>query len=158
MPAGTISEEYVMEHKRWRWVFLLLVMGVLFVIGWHSMQPGVVSHHESQRVLAMVRPWVQGTAIAPYVSDGTLRRLAHLAEYAMLGCTVSGVLLAYTGKSHTLWTLLIAVLVASLDEYIQQFSGGRTSTWHDVVLDIVGCMAGILFVFCIRTVYRLIKR
>ena len=74
-----------MEHKKWRWVCLILVIGVLFVIGWHSMQPGAISHHESQRVLALVRPWVQGTAIAPYVSDGTLRRLAHLAEYAMLG-------------------------------------------------------------------------
>ena len=73
-------------------------------------------------------------------------------------CTVSGVLLAYTGKSHTLWVLFIAILVASLDEYIQQFSGGRTSTWHDVILDSVGCMAGILLVCCIRVVYRLMKR
>ena len=57
-------------------------------------------------------------------------------------------------RSHKVWVLLIGISVAAIDEYIQLFSGGRTSTWHDVVLDSVGCIIGIVSVMVIRGVKR----
>ena len=94
-----------MEYKKWRWVCLILVIGVLFVIGWHSMQPGVVSHHESQRVLALVRgaghgnsPVCQRWHTAP---PGPSGRICHAGLYGQWGLTGLYGEIAYTvGAFH----------------------------------------------------------
>lgn len=143
-----------MEH-RWICVFWgLLVIGVVGVIWWHSMQNGVASHAESRRMLAFALSHLQGTRLAPYLSDGHIRRLAHLTEYTTLGVVLSSFSVLVSRRSHKVWVLLIGISVAAIDEYIQLFSGGRTSTWHDVVLDGVGCMVGIFLVMVIRGVKR----
>lgn len=141
--------------RRWIQVVVgLLVMGVIGVIWWHSMQNGVASHAESRRVLAWVLARIQGSAVAPYLSDGVIRRLAHLTEYTTLGMVLSGFSVLVSRRPHKVWVLLIGISVAAIDEYIQLFSGGRTSTWHDVVLDGVGCIIGIVLVMVIRGVKR----
>ena len=93
-------------------------------------------------------------SVAPYLSDGVIRRLAHLTEYTTLGMVLSGFSVLISRRSHKVWVLLIGISVAAIDEYIQLFSGGRTSTWHDVVLDGVGCIIGIVLVMVIRGVKR----
>ena len=40
--------------------------------------------------------------------------------------------------------LTLGIAIASMDEVIQYFAGGRTATWKDVCLDGVGVMAGIV--------------
>lgn len=116
------------------------------------MQNGVASHAESWRVLAFALSHLQGTRLAPYLSDGHIRRLAHLTEYMTLGVVLSSFSVLISRHSHKVWVLLIGIGVAAIDEYIQLFSGGRTSTWHDVVLDSIGCMVGIVLVMVIRGV------
>lgn len=143
-----------MKH-RWICVFWgLLVISVIGVIWWHSMQNGVASHTESRRVLAFALSHLQGTRLAPYLSDGHIRRLAHLTEYTTLGVVLSSFSVLISRHSHKVWVLLIGIGVAAIDEYIQLFSGGRTSTWHDVVLDSIGCMVGIVLVMVIRWLKR----
>lgn len=139
-----------MKHRRLIFLCFLLVAAVIGVIWWHSMQNGVASHAESRRVLARI----QGSAVAPYLSDGHIRRLAHLTEYTTLGVVLSSFSVLISRRSHKVWVLLIGISVAAIDEYIQLFSGGRTSTWHDVVLDGVGCIIGIVLVMVIRGVKR----
>lgn len=143
-----------MKHRWIRVFWGLLVISVIGVIWWHSMQNGVASHAESRRVLAWVLARIPGTAVAPYLSDGVIRRLAHLTEYATLGVVLSIFSVLISRHSHKAWVLLIGIGVASIDEYIQLLAGGRTSTWHDVVLDGVGCMIGIVLVMVIRGVKR----
>lgn len=143
-----------MKYKWICWVSLLFVFAVIGVIWWHSMQNGVASHAESRRMLAWVLARIQGSAVAPYLSDGVIRRLAHLTEYTTLGMVLSGFSVLISRRSHKVWVLLIGISVAAIDEYIQLFSGGRTSTWHDVVLDGIGCMVGIFLVLVIRGVKR----
>lgn len=139
-----------MKHKWLIFLCFLLVSAVVGVIWWHSMQNGVASHAESRRMLA----FAQGTRLAPYLSDGHIRRLAHLTEYTTLGVVLSSFSVLISRRSHKVWVLLIGISVAAIDEYIQLFSGGRTSTWHDVVLDGVGCIIGIVLVMVIRGVKR----
>lgn len=143
-----------MTHKWLIFLCFLLVSAVVGVIWWHSMQNGVASHTESRRVLAFALSHLQGMRLAPYLSDGHIRRLAHLTEYTTLGVVLSGFSVLISRRSHKVWVLLIGISVAAIDEYIQLFSGGRTSTWHDVVLDGVGCMIGIFLVMVIRGVKR----
>ena len=143
-----------MKHKWLIFLCFLLVFAVIGVIWWHSMQNGVASHAESRRMLAFALSHLQGTRLAPYLSDGHIRRLAHLTEYTTLGVVLSSFSVLISRRSHKVWVLLIGIGVASIDEYIQLFAGGRTSTWHDVVLDGVGCVIGIVLVMVIRGVKR----
>ena len=143
-----------MKHRWLIFLCILLVSAVIGVIWWHSMQNGVASHAESRRMLAWVLARIQGSAVAPYLSDGVIRRLAHLTEYTTLGVGLSSFSVLISRRSHKVWVLLIGITVAAIDEYIQLFSGGRTSTWHDVVLDGIGCMVGIFLVLVIRGVKR----
>lgn len=143
-----------MKHRWIRVFWGLLVISVIGVIWWHSMQNGVASHAESQRVLAFALSHLQGMRLAPYLSDGHIRRLAHLTEYMTLGVVLSSFSVLISRHSHKVWVLLIGIGVAAIDEYIQLFSGGRTSTWHDVVLDSIGCMVGIVLVMVIRWLKR----
>lgn len=143
-----------MKHRWIRVFWGLLVISVIGMIWWHSMQNGVASHTESRRVLAFALSHLQGTRLAPYLSDGHIRRLAHLTEYTTLGVVLSSFSVLISRHSHKVWVILIGISVAAIDEYIQLFSGGRTSTWHDVVLDGVGCMIGIFLVMVIRGVKR----
>lgn len=143
-----------MKHRWLIFLCFLLVSAVIGVIWWHSMQNGVASHAESRRMLAFALSHLQGTQLAPYLSDGHIRRLAHLTEYTTLGMVLSGFSVLVSRRPHKVWVLLIGIGVAAIDEYIQSFSGGRTSTWHDVVLDGVGCIIGIVLVMVIRGVKR----
>lgn len=143
-----------MKHRWIRVFWGLLVISVIGVIWWHSMQNGVASHAESRRVLAFALSHLQGMRLAPYLSDGHIRRLAHLTEYMTLGVVLSSFSVLISRHSHKVWVILIGIGVAAIDEYIQLFSGGRTSTWHDVVLDSIGCMVGIVLVMVIRWLKR----
>lgn len=143
-----------MKHRWIRVFWGLLVISVIGVIWWHSMQNGVASHAESRRVLAFALSHLQGMRLAPYLSDGHIRRLAHLTEYMTLGVVLSSFSVLISRHSHKVRVLLIGIGVAAIDEYIQLFSGGRTSTWHDVVLDSIGCMVGIVLVMVIRWLKR----
>ena len=112
-----------MKHKWLIFLCFLLVSAVVGVIWWHSMQNGVASHAESRRVLAFALSHLQGTRLAPYLSDGHIRRLAHLTEYTTLGVVLSGFSVLISRRSHKVWVLLIGISVAAIDEYIQLFSG-----------------------------------
>lgn len=145
-----------MRRSQGKGVFisLLVVVYIICFIWWQSMQGGMASHAESRYVVEVVMSYARGTIIAPYVNDVIIRRLAHLTEYAILGGALSKFFFLKSGKSQEKWVLLLGFSIAAFDEYIQQFSGGRTSTWHDVGLDTIGCVVGVVII----VVARIIKR
>ena len=137
--------------------FVISLTAVLFLVAfiwWHSLQPGTASHAESQYVLHIVLFYANGTWLAPYLNDMHIRRMAHLTEYASLGLSMSVLSLVLADRQHKIWVLLVGICIATIDEYIQQFSGGRTSTWHDVVFDMVGYCAGIMIVSVLRSLVQ----
>lgn len=135
-------------------ISLAVVLLLVAFIWWHSLQPGTASHAESRYVLSIVLSYADGTWLAPYLNDMHIRRLAHLTEYASLGLSMSVLSLILSGRQHKIWVLLVGICIAAIDEYIQQFSGGRTSTWHDVVFDTVGCFAGIVLMAVLSMIWR----
>ena len=135
-------------------ISLAVVLLLVAFIWWHSLQPGTASHAESRYVLSIVLSYADGTWLAPYLNDMYIRRLAHLTEYASLGLSMSVLSLVLSGRQYKIWVLLVGICIAAIDEYIQQFSGGRTSTWHDVVFDTVGCFAGIVLVAVLSMIWR----
>ena len=143
-----------MTKKNFFVISLAVVLLLVAFIWWHSLQPGTASHAESGYVLSIVLSYADGTWLAPYLNDMHIRRLAHLTEYASLGLSMSVLSLVLSGRQHKIWVLLVGICIAAIDEYIQQFSGGRTSTWHDVVFDTVGCFAGIVLVAVLGMIWR----
>lgn len=72
-----------------------------------------------------------------------LRKAGHLTAYGILSALSFR---ALRGKEMR-WTLrwaigavLMALLVASIDEFHQSFIPSRTGTWHDVLIDAAGAV------------------
>jgi VanZ family protein len=77
--------------------------------------------------------------------DLVLRKLAHAAEYAVLGA----LLLRATGRGSLAFAL--AVLYAASDEWHQTFVEGRVGAAHDVAIDAVGATIGIVLYRSVQT-------
>jgi VanZ family protein len=83
------------------------------------------------------------------VYHGYIRKLAHLVEYAILAFWSSR---AFCGSSnkvlHRFWflvSLLLVLLVASIDEYNQSFNTLRTGSIYDILIDVLGGAFMIVF-------------
>lgn len=80
------------------------------------------------------------------------RKTAHLFVYAVLAVLVYGGLRYKRVRVMTciITALVIVVIIASIDEYIQQFSPNRTSSIWDVGVDLIGGCCGIAIYTGIR--------
>ena len=108
------------------------------------------SEHTSRFIGPLLR-W-----LLPDLSPGALygvhvafRKSAHVTGYGLLA------LLAFramrSGRRHawnTRWAIqafLLAGCYAAIDEYLQSFASSRTGTGHDVLIDMVGAAAALVF-------------
>ncbi|MGV2883349.1 VanZ family protein [Paenibacillus taichungensis] len=75
-----------------------------------------------------------------------IRKSGHLFIYAVLAALVYGTLhqRKLSSKTAILFALFVVSLIASTDEYIQQFSPNRTASIRDVGVDLVGGCVGII--------------
>ena len=80
-----------------------------------------------------------------------IRKLAHFSIYAVLGLLLMSLAITfdYTNKKRILLCLLIGILYASLDEFHQSFTPGRTALVTDVLIDTLGVITGSLIVYLI---------
>jgi len=72
-----------------------------------------------------------------------VRKLAHLTEFTILGGVLYVVLRHYIEYGTVVKTIGVGIVIASLDEFIQLFSLGRSSQLSDVLIDTVGIIIGI---------------
>ena len=84
------------------------------------------------------------------VIHGLTRKLAHFAEYALLGILAAR---AFRPSPHPVlrerWFLLslaVVVVYALLDEYHQSFVPSRTGTIYDSLIDMAGGLTALLIV------------
>ena len=76
--------------------------------------------------------------------DLVLRKLAHVAEYAVLGA----LLVRATGRGGLAFAL--GTLYAASDEFHQAFVPGRMGSPLDVIIDVLGVACGVLLWQTIR--------
>ena len=79
-----------------------------------------------------------GTGLGTW--DLVLRKLAHMAEYAVLAALLWRALGSYAGA------LVLAVAYAGTDELHQHFVSGRHAAFRDVGIDAAGAAAGLALV------------
>lgn len=81
------------------------------------------------------------------IIDKPIRKMAHMAEYAVLGALLmwTVVLWRESRKKNLLLACLIATIYACTDEIHQLFVPGRYGSVIDVGIDSVGALIGVLF-------------
>lgn len=142
-----LKKEKKMINKLLAWISVLIWMGVIFNF---SAQKGEESSQLSQGVSKIVYNFVSrvpGIELKPSLFHSLLRQAAHFFVFFTLALLlinafrISGV----SFNRSALYTLLIAVIYAALDEYHQSFVPGRTATLKDVLTDSLGIIAAIGF-------------
>jgi len=126
-------------------VYICLTIAWIIFIFSFSMQSGEESSQISGGIVSQVLTvlFPQGGAYAEQL-EYFIRKLAHFTEYFVLGVLVLQTLKQTRCSRQVIIGVLICVLVASCDETIQLFSGGRSGKIADVVLDSVGAWCGLL--------------
>ena len=81
-----------------------------------------------------------------------VRKLAHLTEFTILGSVLYTILRRYITYGTVIKTIGLGMLIASLDEFIQRFSPGRSSQFSDILIDTIGVVIGI---FLVKLVYSI---
>ena len=127
---------------------IIVVLAALFVAFiWSN---SVKSQEESREQSAVVSNFLRqildpAGKIPVYKFHHFVRKTAHFVEFAILGGLIGGlfqVIRSRTGRGLYVLPVLLVVLVAVLDEYIQTFTG-RGSGVSDVLLDCYGGLFGL---------------
>lgn len=125
-----------------------LTVAAVAAIFYNSSLSAVESTEQSSPVTEMINRFLGGIGIPITLTEGIVRKLAHLTEYTVLGTLLTTTIYLYTHKRGR--TFLIAlpsgVLVAVCDELIQLGSVGRSSEVRDVLIDSCGILLGALIV------------
>ena len=118
------------------------VFGVVCFIFANSLLPADASSEESKSFLSFF------VALFPELSHYSIRKLAHVAEYALLGAHLA---LAPIGSPFSMRVtypvvLLFGAIIAFIDEGIQRFVPGRGPSLTDALIDFVGYLAALILV------------
>lgn len=131
-----------------RWILYILLGLIVFFIWDNSMQNGGSSDGFSLIFAETFAHIVNKLGFHGniWTLNRIVRKLAHLTEFTILGGVLYAILRRYITYGTVIKTIGLGMLIASLDEFIQLFSPGRSSQISDVLIDTVGVIIGILIV------------
>lgn len=131
-----------------RYFWLLLVVVLTAVIFVNSSLPATESGKLSGFVAQFVAQLAQLVDITLKGDvEHTIRKLAHFLEFACLGLLWCKTFASFrvSNRTSTGYILLLCLLTAVTDEYIQLFSLGREGKVMDVLLDFSGAACAWLW-------------
>lgn len=132
-------------RKRINWGLASVVM--LCIIWGNSMLPGslssTISSEASQGILSIIYKLIPNLPFDFYSFHSFIRKAAHFGEYALLGICIYQFVRTYPIKHLLFYALVICIICASADEFIQYFTPNRLSKLSDVVLDSIGAFSGL---------------
>lgn len=137
-----------------RWMLYILLGLIVFFIWDNSMQNGGSSDGFSLLFAETLTPIANKLGFHGniWTLNRIVRKLAHLTEFTILGGVLYTILRRYITYGTVIKTIGLGMLIASLDEFIQRFSPGRSSQFSDVVIDTIGVIVGI---FLVKLAYRI---
>lgn len=138
-----------------RVIFTVAVLACIAFIFSNSLQVGAASSARSQSVMHYLNAILDRIGLGP-VSEHSVRKLAHFAEYCLEGLLLTLCLRVYTARfvRHISWPLLGGLLTAVTDETIQKYVSGRSSQLTDVWIDFAGVVAGLLVALVVLLIVR----
>lgn len=131
-----------------RCILYILLGLIVFFIWDNSMQNGGSSDGFSIFFAEAFAPIVNKLGFHGniWTMNRIIRKLAHLTEFTILGSVLYTILRRYITYGTVIKTIGLGMLIASLDEFIQLFSPGRSSQLSDILIDTIGVILGILLV------------
>lgn len=134
---------------------LCLVFSVWFIFQ-NSLEIAQVSGARSEQVRALLNKLAGVVGLGPF-SLHTVRKLAHFTEFALMGFWFMLCLRVYTCHfiKHVSWPLFCGLLVAVLDETVQLYVPGRSSSVRDVLIDFGGVLCGLFLALLILMFCRM---
>ena len=102
-----------------------------------------------ESLASWVLPGISSQAVE--MIHGAVRKFGHWSEYFVLATLILKALQDETGKKwdspHVTLTLVFVFLYAASDEFHQIFVPSRTASVGDVIIDVVGGICGILWMY-----------
>ena len=128
-----------------RWILYIVLCLIVFFIWDNSLQNGGNSDGFSLIFAEWLAPIANKLGFYGniWALNRIVRKLAHLTEFTILGGVLYVVLRRYIEYGTVVKTIVVGIVIASLDEFIQLFSLGRSSQLSDVLIDTVGIIIGI---------------
>ena len=128
-----------------RWILYIVLCLIVFFIWDNSLQNGGTSDGFSLIFAKWIAPIANKLGFYGniWALNRIVRKLAHLTEFTILGGVLYVVLRRYIEYGTVVKTIVVGIVIASLDEFIQLFSLGRSSQLFDVLIDTVGIIIGI---------------
>lgn len=128
-----------------RWILYMVLCLIVFFIWDNSLQNGGTSDGFSLIFAKWIAPIANKLGFYGniWALNRIIRKLAHLTEFTILGGVLYVVLRRYIEYGTVVKTIVVGIVIASLDEFIQLFSLGRNSQLSDVLIDTVGIIVGI---------------
>ena len=128
-----------------RWILYIVLCLIVFFIWDNSLQNGGTSDGFSLIFAKWIAPIANKLGFYGniWALNRIIRKLAHLTEFTILGGVLYVVLRRYIEYGTVVKTIVVGIVIASLDEFIQLSSLGRSSQLSDVLIDTVGIIIGI---------------
>ena len=128
-----------------RWILYIVLCLIVFFIWDNSLQNGGTSDGFSLIFAEWLAPIADKLGFYGniWALNRIIRKLAHLTEFTILGGVLYVVLRRYIEYGIVVKTIGVGIVIASLDEFIQLFSLGRSSQLSDVLIDTIGIIIGI---------------
>lgn len=151
-----------MEHEKtspwliaFRVIFTIALIACIAFIFRNSLESGALSSARSQAIMQKINEILSVVNLGP-LSEHTVRKLAHFAEFTLEGFLLMLCLRVYTNcfVRHISWPLLGGMTTALLDETIQRFIPNRTSQVTDVWIDMAGVVFGALIALILLLIVR----
>lgn len=151
-----------MEHEKtspwliaFRVIFTIALIACIAFIFHNSLESGALSSARSQAIMQKINEILSVVNLGP-LSEHTVRKLAHFAEFTLEGFLLMLCLRVYTNRfvRHISWPLLGGMTTALLDETIQRFIPNRTSQVTDVWIDMAGVVFGALIALILLLIVR----
>ena len=153
-----------MEHQKtspwliaFRVIFTIALIACIAFIFRNSLQEGAISSARSQAVMRFLNEMLDHVGLGP-LSEHTVRKLAHFAEFTLEGFLLMLCLRVYTAHfvRHVSWPLLGGMSTALMDETIQRFIPNRSSQVTDVWIDMAGVVCGLFVALILLLIVRVI--
>lgn len=153
------------SHTRTPWYLILfrvlftaaLAATVYFIFS-NSLEIARESSARSQQVMELLNSLLGRVGLGP-LSEHFVRKMAHFCEFSLLGFWFMLCLRVYTRHfvRHVSWPLFFGLLTAVIDETIQLYVPGRSSSVKDVLLDFSGVLTGLFIALLILLFFRLCR-
>lgn len=153
------------SHTRTPWylilfrvLFTVALAATVYFIFSNSLEIARESSARSQQVMKLLNSLLGRVGLGP-LSEHFVRKMAHFCEFSLLGFWFMLCLRVYTRHfvRHVSWPLFFGLLTAVIDETIQLYVPGRSSSVKDVLLDFSGVLTGLFIALLILLFFRLCR-